>query len=53
MIWLGLNHLGFSGLQMKTILKTLFLLIALSALPVLAQIDFEATKARAEAGDAV
>jgi len=37
---------------MKTILKTLFLLIALSALPVLAQIDFEAIKARAEAGDA-
>ena len=37
---------------MKTILKALFLLIALSAVPVFAQSDFEATKARAEAGDA-
>jgi hypothetical protein len=30
---------------MKIILKALFLLIALSAVPVLAQSDFEATKA--------
>ncbi len=37
---------------MKTILKTLFLVIALTAFPVFAQIDFEATKARAEQGDA-
>lgn len=38
---------------MKTILKALFLLVALtSAVPVLAQSDFEATKARAESGDA-
>lgn len=38
---------------MKTILKALFLLIALStAVPVFAQSDFEAIKARAEAGDA-
>jgi TPR repeat protein len=37
---------------MKTIMKTLLLLIALSAVPVFAQSDFEATKARAEAGDA-
>jgi TPR repeat protein len=37
---------------MKTILKTFFLLVALSAaVPVLAQPDFEATKALAEAGD--
>ena len=37
---------------MKSIFKTLLLLIALSAVPVFAQSDFEATKARAEAGDA-
>ena len=38
---------------MKTILKALFLLVALTAaLPVFAQSDFEATKASAEAGDA-
>lgn len=40
---------------MKTILKALFVLIALSAVPVFAQSDYsdyEATKARAEAGDA-
>ncbi len=38
---------------MKTIIKALFMLIALSiAVPVFAQSDFEATKARAEAGDA-
>ena len=38
---------------MKTILKTLFLLIAITAaLPVFAQSDFQAIKARAEAGDA-
>ncbi len=37
---------------MKSILKTLLLLIALSAVPVFAQSEFEATKARAEAGDA-
>lgn len=36
---------------MKSIFKALFLLIALSAVPALAQSDFEATKARAEAGD--
>jgi TPR repeat protein len=46
------KHLEFSGLQMKTIFKAFFLLIALSAVPVLAQSDFEATKALAEAGDA-
>jgi hypothetical protein len=51
--WLGLKHLEFSGLQMKSIFKSLLLLIALSAVPVFAQSDFEATKARAEAGDAV
>ncbi len=37
---------------MKIIFKALFLLIALSAVPVFAQSDFEATKARAQAGDA-
>ena len=37
---------------MKSIFKTLLLLIALSAVPVFAQSDFEALKARAEAGDA-
>jgi len=38
---------------MKIILKTLFLFVAMSAaVPVLAQSDFESTKARAEAGDA-
>jgi TPR repeat protein len=37
---------------MKTIFKALFLLIALSAVPVFAQSDYETTKARAEAGDA-
>jgi TPR repeat protein len=38
---------------MKTILKAFFLLVALTlAVPVFAQTDFEATKARAEAGDA-
>ena len=37
---------------MKTIFKTLLLLIALSAVPVFAQSDFEAIKARAETGDA-
>jgi TPR repeat protein len=38
---------------MKTIMKTLFLLVALTfAVPVFAQSDFESTKARAEAGDA-
>ena len=37
---------------MKTILKALFLLIALSAVPVFAQYDFEATKVLAEQGDA-
>jgi hypothetical protein len=37
---------------MKTILKTLLLLIALSAAPVFAQSDYETTKVRAEAGDA-
>jgi TPR repeat protein len=52
MNWLGLKHLEFSGLQMKTILKALFLLITLSAVPVFAQSDFDATKARAETGDA-
>jgi hypothetical protein len=37
---------------MKIILKALFLLVALSAaVPVFAQSDFEATKARAEAGE--
>jgi hypothetical protein len=37
---------------MKTILKTLYLLVALtSAVPVFAQSDFETTKARAEAGE--
>ncbi len=35
---------------MKTILKALFLLIALTAVPVFAQSDFETIKARAEAG---
>jgi TPR repeat protein len=49
---LGLKHLEFSGLQMKTIIKALLLLIGLSAVPVFAQSDFESTKARAEAGDA-
>jgi TPR repeat protein len=38
---------------MKIILKALFLLIALSAVPVFAQSDFETIKARAEAGDVV
>ncbi len=39
---------------MKTIIKALFLLAALSlTVPVFAQSDFEATKARAEAGDAI
>jgi TPR repeat protein len=52
MNWLGLKHIEFSGLQMKTILKALFLFIALSAaFSVFAQSDFESTKARAEAGD--
>jgi len=37
---------------MKTILKSFFLLIALSVVPVFAQSDFEAIKARAEAGNA-
>ena len=37
---------------MKSIFKSLFLIIALSAVPVFAQSDFESTKARAEAGDA-
>lgn len=38
---------------MKKIFKALFLLVALSlAVPVFAQPDFDATKARAEAGDA-
>ncbi len=38
---------------MKTIIKALFLLVALTAaVPVFAQSDFEALKARAEAGDA-
>lgn len=37
---------------MKTIIKALFLLTALSAVSVFAQSDFEETKARAEAGDA-
>jgi TPR repeat protein len=38
---------------MKTIINALFLLVALTvAVPVFAQSDFEATKARAEAGDA-
>jgi TPR repeat protein len=37
---------------MKTILKALLLLVALTAVPVFAQTDYEATKARAEAGDA-
>lgn len=36
---------------MKTILKALLLLVALTAVPVFAQSNFEATKARAEAGD--
>jgi hypothetical protein len=46
MNWLGLKHLEFSGLLMKTIMKTLFLLVALiAAVPVFAQSDFEATKA--------
>ena len=36
---------------MKTIFKAFFLLIALSAVPVLAQSDFESQKASAEAGD--
>ncbi len=37
---------------MKTILKSFFLLVALTvAVPVFAQTDFEATKARAEAED--
>lgn len=37
---------------MKTILKSFFLLVALTAtVPVLAQSDIEATKARAEAGE--
>ena len=36
---------------MKTIFKALFLFVALSlAVPAFAQSDFEATKARAEAG---
>ena len=47
------KHLKFSGLLMKSIFKALFFLCALSlAFPVFAQPDFEATKARAEAGDA-
>jgi hypothetical protein len=37
---------------MKLLFKTLFFLVALSAVPVFAQSDFEAVKARAEAGDA-
>jgi TPR repeat protein len=37
---------------MKTIFKALFVLIALSAVPVFAQSDFEAVKARAEVGNA-
>jgi hypothetical protein len=46
------SHREFSGLQMKTILKSFFLLVALTvAVPVFAQTDFEATKARAEAED--
>jgi TPR repeat protein len=36
---------------MKTIFNTLLLFIALSAVPVFAQSDFESLKARAEAGD--
>jgi len=61
MNWLGLKHLEFSGLQMKKkIYKAFFLLIAITAtVPVFAQsyleavtAGAEATKARAEAGDA-
>jgi hypothetical protein len=47
------KHLEFSGLLMRAISKALFLHIALYAIvPEFAQSDFEATKVRAEAGDA-
>jgi TPR repeat protein len=48
------SNCEFIGLQMKAILKILFLLLALStAVPLLAQSDYQATKARAARGDAV